>query len=84
MVAGDGRHSLTDEVLSVWQAPRAALPPQKIANFLHEFRGNVFPSLGLPPLPSDHTRLDVHAMLWPLNIGRWLRRLTVIITCRNT
>ena len=55
--------------------------PKKIANFLHEFRGNDFSSLGLPLLPSDRSLLDVHAMLRPLDIGRLLRRLTVIIMC---
>ena len=54
--------------------------PKKIANFLHEFRGYDFPSLGLPQLPSDRTRLDVRVML---GIGRLLRCLTVIIMCRN-
>ena len=33
--------------------------PKKIANFLHEFRGDDFPSLQLPLLPSDRSRLDV-------------------------
>ena len=49
--------------------------PKKIANFLHEFRGDDFPSLQLPQLPSDRSRLDVHAMLRPLDIARLLRRL---------
>lgn len=53
--------------------------PKKIANFLHEFRGDDFPSLQLPLLPSDRSRLDVHSMLRPVDIGRLLRRLTVII-----
>jgi len=53
--------------------------PKKIANFLHEFRGNDFPSLVLPTLPSDRSRLDVHAMLRPVDIARLLRRLKVII-----
>ena len=57
--------------------------PKKIANFLHEFRGDDFPSLGLPPLPSDRSRLDVHAMLRPVDIARLLRRLKVIIMCYN-
>jgi hypothetical protein len=51
--------------------------PKKIANFLHEFRGKDFPSLQLPPLPSDRSRLDVHAMLRPDDIARLLRRLQV-------
>ena len=55
--------------------------PKKIANFLHEFRGNDFTSLGLPPLPSDRSRLDVHAMLRPVDITRLLRRLMVILIC---
>ena len=55
--------------------------PKQIANLLHEFRGNNFSGLGLPPLPSGRSRLDVHAMLLLLDIGRLLRRLTVIIMC---
>ena len=57
--------------------------PKKIANFLHEFRSEDFPCLQLPPLPSDRSPLDVHAMLRPLEIARLLRRLTVIIMCTN-
>ena len=53
--------------------------PKKIANFLHEFFAHYFPSLGLPPLPSDRSRLDVHAMLRPDEIARLLQRLQVII-----
>jgi len=53
--------------------------PKKIANFLHEFRGDDIFSLGLPLLPSDRSQLDVHSMLRPVDIGRLLRRLTVII-----
>ena len=55
--------------------------PKKIANFLHEFRGDDFPILQLPPLPSDRSRLDVHAMLRPVDIAHLLRRLMVIIMC---
>ena len=55
--------------------------PKKIANFLHEFYADDFPSLGLPPLPSDRSHIDVHAMLSPLDIGRLLRRLQVILVC---
>ena len=40
--------------------------PKKIANFLHEFRATDFPSLILPILSSDRSRLNVHAMLSPL------------------
>ena len=56
---------------------------KKIANFLHEFRAEDFLSLGLPPLPSDRSRLDVHAMLNPAQIANLLRRLQVLITCSN-
>ena len=41
---------------------------QQIANFLHEIRAGSFPSLNLrylPPLQSDHSRLNVHAILTP-------------------
>ena len=56
---------------------------KKIANFLHEFRADDFLSLGLPPLPSDRSRLDVHAMLNPAQIANLLRRLKVSIICSN-
>jgi hypothetical protein len=52
--------------------------PKKIANFLHEFRADDFPSLNLPLLPSDRSRLDVHAMLRPADIARILQRLKVL------
>jgi len=57
--------------------------PKKIANFLHEFHADDFPSLGLPPLPSDRSRVDVHAMLAPIDIGRLLQRLQVKLICNN-
>ena len=37
--------------------------PKPIANFLHNFRAGDFRSLCLPPLPSDHSHLDVQAMM---------------------
>ena len=37
-----------------------------------------------PPPPLDHSHLDVKAMLLLLDKRRLLRRLTVIILCRNT
>ena len=40
-----------------------------------------FSCLGVPPLPSDSSSLDVHAMLLPVDIARLLRRLMVIIMC---
>ena len=51
--------------------------PKKIANFLHEFHAEDFRSLNLPHLPSDRSRLDVHAMLRPMDIAILLRRLQV-------
>ena len=50
---------------------------KKVANFLHEYHGDLFPSLNLPRLPSDRSRVNVHAMLEPLHIARLLRRLQV-------
>jgi hypothetical protein len=50
---------------------------KKVANFLHEYHSNLFPSLDLPILPSDRSRLNVHAMLEPVHIARLLRRLAV-------
>ena len=38
-----------------------------------------FPSLNLPPLPSDRSRLDVHTLLSPMHIAHLLRRLKVVI-----
>ena len=58
--------------------------PKKIANFLHEFRAGDFPSLNLPPLPSNRGRLNVHAMLTPMHIAQLLRRLKVVLMCNNT
>ncbi len=57
--------------------------PKKIANYLHEFHADKFPSLQLPPLPSDRSRLNVHAMLRPIDIARLLRRLKVFLICNN-
>ena len=51
--------------------------PKKLANFLHEYHASWFPSLNLPALPSDRSRLDVHAMLKPIHIAYLLRRLQV-------
>jgi len=53
--------------------------PKKIANFLHEYCASSgwFQSLNLPNLPSDRSRIDVHAMLEPIHIARLLRRLQV-------
>ena len=53
--------------------------PKKIANFMHEFYGKKgwFQSLNLPVLPSDRSRIDVHAMLMPIHIACLLRRLQV-------
>jgi hypothetical protein len=50
---------------------------KKVANFLHEYHSNLFPGLDLPILPSDRSRLNVHAMLEPVHIARLLRRLAV-------
>jgi hypothetical protein len=50
---------------------------KKVTNFLHEYHGDLFPSLDLPRLPSDRSRVNVHAMLEPLHIARLLRRLQV-------
>jgi len=55
--------------------------PKKIANFLHEFYScsGWFQSLNLPALPTDRSRIDVHAMLKPIHIASLLRRLQVNI-----
>ena len=51
--------------------------PKKIANYLHEYFGEHFPTLGLPLLPSDRSSIDVHKMLKPLEIGSLLGGLQV-------
>ena len=50
---------------------------KKVANFLHEFHSDLFPSLDLPALPSDRSKVDVHAMLNPMHIAKLLRGLVV-------
>ena len=40
-------------------------------------------SLGLPPLPSDLSLLDVHPMLLPMDIAIFLQRLQVTSRCSN-
>lgn len=57
--------------------------PKKIANFLHEFHGDKLSSLNLPKLPSDRSRIDVHAMLSPMHIAALLRQLQVycVVSC---
>jgi hypothetical protein len=52
---------------------------KKVANFLHEFHSDLFPSINLPLLPLDRSKVDVHAMLTPLEIALLLRRLQVTI-----
>ena len=61
----------TDEVL-FGKHREIRFLPTKIANFLHEFHDDDFPSLKLPPLTSDRSRVDVHAMLAPIDVGRLL------------
>ena len=51
--------------------------PKKIANFLHEYRADDFPSLDLPKLPSDSSKINVHALLTQIHIAALLRRLQV-------
>ena len=63
--------------------------PKKIANFLHEFRADDFPSPASTcvanDLPSDPSRQNVHAMLTPMHIqvAQLLRRLKVVFMCNN-
>ena len=68
----------TDEVL-FGKLRELRYLPKKIANFLHEFHADNFPSLNLPLLPSDRSRLDVHTLLSPMHIAHLLRRLKVVI-----
>ena len=68
----------TDEV-RFGKHPVLRYLPKKIANFLHEYHEGWFLSLNLPRLPSDRSRINVHAMLSPLDIARLLRRLQVVL-----
>ena len=52
--------------------------PKKIANYLHEYCSDLFPSLNLPRLPGDRSRIDVHAMLKPAEVAGLLSRLQVL------
>ena len=51
---------------------RYATLPKQVANFLHEFHSDLFPSINLPLLPLDRSKVDVHAM--PLAILESLRK----------
>ena len=51
---------------------------KKIANFLHEYFRPHFPTLDLPLLPLDPSKVDIHGMLKPIHIARLLRRLQVL------
>ena len=62
---------------------RAALPPKENCHFLHEFHEEDFRSLNLPPLLSYRCRLDIHAMLRPIDIAILLGRLQVSLMCSN-
>jgi hypothetical protein len=42
---------------------------KKVANFLQKYHCHLFPTLDLPVLPSDSSRVNVHAMLEPLHIA---------------
>lgn len=42
-----------------------AVLPDKIARYLFEFHAESYASLGLPPLPVDRSRTDVHGILKP-------------------
>lgn len=57
--------------------PQIKYLAKKITNFLHEFHGDLFPSLNLPQIPPDRSSTDIHSMLAPLDIARLLRRLKV-------
>ena len=52
---------------------------KKVAIFLHEFHSDLFPSINLPLLPLDRSKVDVHAILTPLEIALLLRRSQVTI-----
>ena len=42
-----------------------AVLPDKIARYLYEFHADSYASLGLPLLPVDRSRTDVHGILKP-------------------
>ena len=63
--------------------PQRPCDLSKIANFVHEFRASYFLNLNLLPLPSELSRLNVHAMLTPIHIAQLLRLLMVILMFNN-
>ena len=83
---GGGRHALgwgalkwqetvNTDVVRFGRHAQIRYLAKKVANFLHEYHGHLFPSLNLPILPSDRSRVNVHAMLEPAHIAQLLRRL---------
>jgi hypothetical protein len=40
----------------------------KIARYLYEYHADSYASLGLPPLPVDRSRTDVHGILEPQEV----------------
>jgi hypothetical protein len=51
---------------------------KKIFNFLHEYCSNLFPTLDLPLLPVDPSKVDINAMPKPIQIANLLGRLQVL------
>ena len=50
-----------------WLGDYTELPilPDKIARFLYEYHAESYSSFGLPALPDDRSKTDVHGMLRP-------------------
>ncbi len=45
-----------------------AVLPDKIARYLYEYHADSYASLGLPPLPVDRSKTDVHGILEPQEV----------------
>ena len=45
-----------------------AILPDKIARYLYEFHADSYASHGLPPLPNDRSKTNVHGILKPWQV----------------
>ena len=54
-----------------------AVLPDKIARYLYEFHAESYASHGLPALPVDRSRVDVHGILRPAQVYRFYQSETI-------
>ena len=64
-------------MLCTLHTPQARIAVSPLAWSRQERRGH-FPTLDLPLLPLDPSKVDIHSMLKPIHIARLLRRLQVL------